>query len=111
MQRFATLIRRLWANSTSRSANGRRRRQVLPRLELLESRLTPALSAVGNTTAYPLSAVVDLEATFPDGKQFHSTGAMIDRFHVLTAGHVVYHYYDGGFATSVIARPGLNGTS
>ena len=36
---------------------------------------------------------------------------MIDSFHALTAGHVIYSYADGGFATSVLATPELYGNS
>jgi V8-like Glu-specific endopeptidase len=92
-----------------RPAAARPRRTVPPRLEALEDRLTPSLSTVYNTTAFPFRAVVDLQVTFPDHQQFHGSGALIDRFHVLTAGHMLYSYQDGGLASSVVVTPARSG--
>jgi V8-like Glu-specific endopeptidase len=114
MELVAKLLRLLQGNSIrprrqSRQTRAARPRQpVLPRLEALESRLTPTLSAVADTTAYPFRAVVDLEVNFPHGGM-HGSGALIDRFHVLTAGHMLYNYSLGGFATNIVVTPGESG--
>ncbi len=80
-------------------------------LESLESRTLLSLTPISPSASYPFSAVVELRATFPDGKSFVGSGALIDRFHVLTAGHVLYSYADGGFASQITATPDLYGTS
>ncbi|NGX32409.1 MAG: Extracellular metalloprotease [Candidatus Anoxychlamydiales bacterium] len=38
------------------------------------------------------------------------SGAIIDEFHVLTAGHNVYLHDNGGWASSVEVVPGMDGT-
>jgi hypothetical protein len=88
-------------------------------LEPLEDRLTPALSAVANTSVFPASAVVELQTQWQDGNTCVGTGVMIDSFHVLTAGHMIYDYSEGGtpqnpnggFAQQIIVTPGLHGNS
>jgi V8-like Glu-specific endopeptidase len=67
--------------------------------------------AVGDATAFPYRAIGRVTATFPDGKSFWGTGALIDPSHVLTAGHVIYGGDHGGWATAVTFTPGQNGTS
>jgi V8-like Glu-specific endopeptidase len=96
-----------------RPAKARTRRPVPLCLEPLEDRLTPSLSAVSATNAYPYRAVVELAVTFPDGVHEYGSGAMVDSFHVLTAGHMLYSAKDGGFATpgNIIVTPALNGTA
>ena len=69
-----------------------------------------SLSGIAPNAGYPYTAIVELQATFPDHKSYVGTGTMVDSFHVLTAGHVVYSYADGGFASQIIATPELYGT-
>jgi V8-like Glu-specific endopeptidase len=78
-------------------------------VETLEGRLLLALSAVPRDPPYPYSAVVELRATYPTGKVFVGSGVLIDRFHVLTAGHVLYNAQAGGYATMIQATPALDG--
>jgi V8-like Glu-specific endopeptidase len=113
-----------WVNSLSRHVR-RLRQQTWPAarrpstsrtgvslcLEGLEDRITPSLGAISNTTSYPYRAIVELHVTFPDGTKSVGSGALVDRFHVLTAAHMLYSYKDGGSASSIIVTPGLNGSS
>jgi V8-like Glu-specific endopeptidase len=83
-----------------------------PRLETLEDRLALSADFVPNTGAFPWSAVVRIEAHFPGeapGAFTEATGALIDPYHVLTAGHEIYSHADGGFADSVRVFPGQQG--
>jgi V8-like Glu-specific endopeptidase len=77
----------------------------------MEGRTLLSLSVVPGNAGYPYSAVVELQATFPDRKIYTGSGVMVDGFHVLTAGHLIYSSADGGFATSIIATPELDGSS
>jgi hypothetical protein len=103
----------------ARKRSGRRLARAKPRLEQLEDRLTPSLSPVGNSTAYPYSAVVELQTTWQDGSTSVGSGELIDSFHVLTAGHCVYDYAhggspqnpNGGYAAKIVVTPALNGNS
>jgi V8-like Glu-specific endopeptidase len=79
-------------------------------LEALEERQVPSLTPVAPTAVYPYTAIVEIQVTFKDGKSFVGSGAMVDRFHVLTAGHVLYDAADGGWASSVKVVPELNGS-
>jgi V8-like Glu-specific endopeptidase len=70
---------------------------------------------VGDTTGFPWRSIVSLQFTFPDGGQFICSGAIIDNFHVLTAGHCVFDgaagpTNHGGWATSIKVIPGLEDT-
>src|SRR4051812_47019876 len=65
--------------------------------------------AVANSGASPFAAVVKLEITFPSGRQITATGAMVSKFHLLTAAHVVYRADQGGYATKILASVAMNG--
>lgn len=82
-----------------------------PCLEGLEERMVPSLTPIAANAGYPYTSIVEIQATFPDGKTFVGSGAMVDSFHVLSAGHMVYDAGHGGWATKVTAIPELNGTS
>jgi V8-like Glu-specific endopeptidase len=88
-----------------------RRPSFRPILEGLEAREVFSLTPVPSHAGFPYTAIVEIQETFPDNKSFVGSGVMVDSFHVLTAGHVVYSYADGGFATSVTVTPELNGNS
>ncbi|BBK31340.1 V8-like Glu-specific endopeptidase [Stella humosa] len=62
-----------------------------------------------DTAYYPFSTVVSITATFPNGKSYIGSGAMIGANDVLTAGHVLFSPADGGYATSVTVIPGRYG--
>ncbi len=81
-----------------------------PTVEALESRDTPSLTAIAAGAGYPYTSIVRLTITFPDNKVFVGSGAMVDAFHVLTAGHNTYSSGDGGWAKSIKVTPELNGT-
>ena len=57
---------------------------------------------------YPYRAVVYVVATFPNGKQFSGSGAIVGVNDVLTASHLLYRVEDGGSAVSVMIYPGYN---
>ncbi|MBQ8496310.1 MAG: serine protease [Clostridia bacterium] len=61
------------------------------------------------TTGYPYSAILYVEATFPDGKTFAGTAFMISENVAATAGHVIYSHKHGGWATSVTVWPAKGG--
>ena len=82
----------------------------------LESVLPPdGRTQVSPTTTYPWRTVVKLYGYFTDGAVLGCSGSIIGcadghGYHVLTAGHCVYSHEHGGWATSVRAIPGLDGT-
>ncbi len=63
---------------------------------------------VANTSAYPNSAIAQLEVNFPSGSGT-CTGWFIDAYRLVTAGHCVYDANAGEWATSVKVYPGRNG--
>jgi V8-like Glu-specific endopeptidase len=71
----------------------------------------PGLQQVSAANAFPLSAVVHLVMTFPDGQTRIGSGAVVDRFHVLTAGHVVYQSHHGGWVKTVNVYAGQTGST
>jgi V8-like Glu-specific endopeptidase len=86
-----------------------------PRLEALEDRALPSsLTLITNGTQFPYSAVVHIDVVFPNtpaGQYWEGTGVLIDAFHVLTAGHVVYDAAQGGYASKVEVYAGQTGTT
>jgi V8-like Glu-specific endopeptidase len=80
-------------------------------VESLEERLALSLTPIAANAGYPYTTIVEIQATFPDHKTYVGTGVMVDRFHVLTAGHMTYSSADGGFASRVAVTPELNGYS
>ena len=65
---------------------------------------------ISPTTAYPWRAMTKLRMTFPSGRQFICSGAMVAAKYTLTAGHCVFSHDEGGWATSIEVIPGLDGT-
>jgi len=66
--------------------------------------------STGNIYSYPYSAIVFIEATFPDGTVVQNTGVMIGRNDVLTSAQTIYSGPHGGSAISAVVTPGLDGT-
>jgi V8-like Glu-specific endopeptidase len=56
---------------------------------------------ITSTTVWPYSVHGHCIITYPDQKQYIGSGTMVNKHHVLTAGHVVYSKDNGGWATSV----------
>lgn len=56
---------------------------------------------ITNTTDWPHKVYGHLIITYPDGRQYPGTGTMVNRHHVLTAGHVVFSKPHGGWAASI----------
>jgi V8-like Glu-specific endopeptidase len=83
---------------------------VILHLERLDDRIVPSLTAV-DPSVYPLTSIVKLNVTFPDGQQYVGSGAMVDSFHTLTAAHMMYSSADGGWATSIEVIPQLAGNT
>jgi len=69
------------------------------------------LELVSNTTSFPYSAVVNLFARYGDYSYTnHCSGAMVDSFHVLTAGHCIYDWEDNmGLPDYIEVVPGQDG--
>lgn len=60
------------------------------------------------TSAWPFAVHGHMIMRFPNGKTYIGSGAMVNRHHVLTAGHCVYSRADGGWATSIRFNAGQN---
>ena len=66
---------------------------------------------VSDTTVFPWITIVKLYIIAADGTQLIATGAIIDDFHVLTAGHCVWsHDYGDNWVQSIMVVPGLDGS-
>jgi glutamyl endopeptidase len=59
-------------------------------------------------SAWPWRVHGHMEMGFPNGKRYIGSGTMVNRHHVLTAGHCVYSKSDGGWATTIRFYPGQN---
>jgi len=64
---------------------------------------------VSPTTDFPWRVVGKIFIRFPNNSNWVGSGALIDPFHVLTAGHVVYDADQGGWATQIEFVPGMDG--
>ncbi|MEZ4733756.1 MAG: trypsin-like peptidase domain-containing protein [Caldilineaceae bacterium] len=56
---------------------------------------------VEKTSAWPYSVHGHMIMRFPNGQVYIGSGTMVNRHHVLTAGHCVFSQEDGGWATSI----------
>lgn len=63
---------------------------------------------IKNTTAWPWRVHGHMRMRFPNGRVYIGSGTMVNRHHVLTAGHCIYSHNDGGWATSVSFEAGRN---
>jgi V8-like Glu-specific endopeptidase len=64
---------------------------------------------VTNTDSWPYCVHGQIVRQFPNGRMSTVSGTMVNRHHVLTAGHCVYSHADGGWATWAQFNPGRNG--
>ena len=56
---------------------------------------------VANTTAWPNSVHGHCIITYPDNQVYIGSGTMVNRHHVITAGHVVFDRAHGGWAKTI----------
>jgi V8-like Glu-specific endopeptidase len=63
---------------------------------------------VTNTTVNPMKSMTKLYMTFPNGKTYMCSGAMVAAKYTLTAGHCVHSQNDGGWATKVEVIPAMD---
>lgn len=70
------------------------------------------LSIIGEDDREPLDfpneVVGKLEITAPNGKKYEGTAFLVAEDLILTAGHCLYDYKMGGFATKMVFKAGLN---
>ncbi|KPL07929.1 hypothetical protein AMJ85_09185, partial [candidate division BRC1 bacterium SM23_51] len=64
---------------------------------------------VSPTEGYPWRVIGKIFLRFPNQSQWGASSALIDPFHVLTAGHAVYSADEGGWVTEMEFIPGLDG--
>jgi V8-like Glu-specific endopeptidase len=69
------------------------------------------MERIESADAFPLTAVVHIEITFPDGFRAIGSGDVVDRTHVLTAGHVVFASHHGGWAKAWSVYAGRTGAT
>jgi V8-like Glu-specific endopeptidase len=101
-------------NGVKRSSKVRTKsagRRAFLQVEGLEERAVPTVSPVAANAGYPYTSICKVYMWFPDGQEYQGSGAVIDSFHVLTAGHCIYSYADGGWATKVEVIPEMSGGS
>jgi V8-like Glu-specific endopeptidase len=60
------------------------------------------------TTSYPWRTICKLYMTAADGTQWMASGAIIDNFHILTAGHCVYMVNNGGWISQMEVIPAFD---
>lgn len=69
---------------------------------------TDGRSQITATTNFPWRTIVKLLVTFPSGVSGGCSGALIDDYHVLTAGHCMHMVPFGGWADSIQVVPGYD---
>ncbi|KKK78843.1 hypothetical protein LCGC14_2839480, partial [marine sediment metagenome] len=63
---------------------------------------------ITTTTSYPWRTIVKLYITAADSSTWIGSGAIIDGFHVLTAGHVAHMDTHGGWVSSIRVVPAMD---
>ena len=66
---------------------------------------------ISSTSSFPWSSICKLYITAADETRWIGSGAMIDSYHVLTAGHMVYQQENGGWVSQVEVIPGMRENS
>ena len=64
---------------------------------------------ITSVTDFPWRTICKLYIETQDRSYYIGSGAIIDEFHVLTAGHCVYFHDEGGWAAEIIVVPGKDG--
>jgi len=64
---------------------------------------------ITSVTDFPWRTICKLYIETQDSSYYIGSGAIIDEFHVLTAGHCVYIHDEGGWAAEIIVVPGKDG--
>ena len=64
---------------------------------------------ISPTTAYPFRAVAVIETSYPNGVVGHCTASFIGSDILLTAAHCLYDSAVGGWSSSVLVAPGMDG--
>jgi glutamyl endopeptidase len=65
---------------------------------------------INDTTSFPWRTICKLYITTQDDTYLIGSGAIIDEWHILTAGHCVYIHENGGWAKEVKIVPGMDGS-
>jgi V8-like Glu-specific endopeptidase len=99
------------ARPASPAAPGAPPTAVQPSGERPAPREAASLAPVPAKASFPYTAIVKLYVTFPNKHKSEGSGALVDRFHVLTAGHMIYSAKDGGWASEVKVIPEMRGDS
>ncbi|MEO1031351.1 MAG: trypsin-like peptidase domain-containing protein [Bacteroidota bacterium] len=63
---------------------------------------------ISNTTSWPYRTHGHMVMKFPNNKVYIGSGTIINKRHVITAGHCIYSSRDGGWAKSVMFYPAQN---
>lgn len=63
---------------------------------------------ISNTTSWPYLTHGHMVMKFPNNKVYIGSGTIVNKHHVITAGHCVYSKKDGGWAKSVMFYPAQN---
>jgi V8-like Glu-specific endopeptidase len=80
-------------------------RIALPRLEDVVG--TDDRTRVITTESYPWNTVGYIDNSYPSGRAYRGSGAIVTPYMVLTAGHMVYDWSaEGGYARSMNFSPG-----
>lgn len=66
---------------------------------------------ITSTSSFPWSTICKIYITAADETRWIGSGAMIDAYHVLTCGHLVYLHENGGWASQVEVIPGMRGSN
>jgi V8-like Glu-specific endopeptidase len=80
-------------------------RVPLPRAENVVG--TDDRTRVTSTESYPWNTVGYISTSYPSGRAYRGSGAIVTPYMVLTAGHVVYDWgTEGGYASAMYFSPG-----
>lgn len=63
---------------------------------------------ISSQDVYPWRTVVKLYISASDGTNWIGSGAIIDNYHVMTAGHCAYLHDNGGWASSIEVVPAMD---
>lgn len=66
---------------------------------------------IEDTTSWPYITHGHMVMTFPNNKVFIGSGTVINKRHILTAGHCLFSKQNGGWAKSVMYYPAQNGST